>query len=550
MICSGIITGCDLLNGDKQEITVDTGSSVRPCRIDMTGVQGFALVENTPNTKADTNGDGVDDDIYTTVKTSPYSLYTIDKNGELHVSIFYFEAVPSEDGKDNNAPNDETLKKLAGVLQIVPSLVTDLGKYILFSDCQYQIIDSDINNEVRAICEAFVIKNMWGHRVYMIRKSDGALFDLSGQPIFSYYAYGTGGGGWWFYNLYLDNYDPTTGFGERWAHIPSFTYTTSAKDNLFVRGWDPNVISKIEDNGPAVTVTQITHDYKNFSRVRNFAVDENENLYEFFGYGQRLDQKNAQIDIYYANGGFNVYEFTPTMSYIKPELLDIVTDESGISYVFLCSFCQMDNNGVMENSLWLQSAKMVDGQVYPIKEDILKSDWNSTMFNDQPNYHYLGYNNGCFNWYLPLLHYKNDEPNNKPVQNYSNEILSYNISTGTWTLKKISSNLMSILSANYDVFVNGKTSYGANINGKEIEVTEIDIVSETSRKYTISVDIPDIVSPSFNVRMIQDVPYLTIAGRNTVNGAGVSVTINLINGDNNSTFSSDNRTVVSFFRIN
>ena len=109
---------------------------------------------------------------------------------------------------------------------------------------------------------------------------------------------------------------------------------------------------------------------------------------------------------------------------------------------------------------------------------------------------------------------------------------------------------MSILSANYDVFVNGKTSYGANINGKEIEVTEIDIVSETSRKYTISVDIPDIVSPSFNVRMIQDVPYLTIAGRNTVNGAGVSVTINLINGDNNSTFSSDNRTVVSFFRIN
>ena len=64
--------------------------SIRPQKIDMTGVQGFAIVENTsnaPRTKADINGDGVDDDMPNgnggeAVNTSPYALYTIDENGE------------------------------------------------------------------------------------------------------------------------------------------------------------------------------------------------------------------------------------------------------------------------------------------------------------------------------------------------------------------------------------------------------------------------------------------------------------------------------------
>lgn len=524
----------------------------------MAGVQGFAIVENTsnaPRTKADTNGDGVDDDMPNgngggAVNTSPYSLYTIDENGELQVSIFYFEAVPSEDGQVNNGTNEQVLKELTGVLQIVPSLITDLGKYILFSDCQYKIVDSEISDEARAICESFIQNNVWGHIVYMIRKSDGALFDISNQPIFSYYAYGTGGGGWWFYNCFIDNYDPTTGHGERWCHIPSFTYTTSVKDNLFVRGWEPNVISKIEDNGDAVTVTQVTQDYRNYSQVRNFAVDKEENLYEFFGPGQRLNQNNAQIDIYYANGGFNAYDFKSSLLDTKSshlELFDIVTDESGASYIFLRSFCSIDNNGVHENGLWVLSASLSNGEVTPLKEDIVKSEWNGAFSNDGlPNYHYLGYYNDCFNWYLPSIKYEYD----KPTVNPTDEILSYKKTTNTWSIKQISTGLMSVLSANYDVFTNGKKSYGANINGKNIEVTEIDIVSETSRQYTLTIDMPIIVSPSFNVRMAQDVPYLTIDGRNTENGAGVSITVNLINGETNSSFAQDGRNVVSFFRIN
>ena len=43
---------------------------------------------------------------------------------------------------------------------------------------------------------------------------------------------------------------------------------------------------------------------------------------------------------------------------------------------------------------------------------------------------------------------------------------------------------------------------------------------------------------------------MTIEGRSPVNGANVTFTIDLINGDNNSTFAPDGRNVVSFFRIN
>ena len=136
--------------------------SIRPYKIDMAGVQGFAIVESTsnaPRTKADRDGDGVDDDMPNgngVVNTSPYSLYNIDENGDLQVSIFYFEVAPSEDGQVNNGPNEQVLKELTGVLQIVPSLVTDLGKYILFSGCQYHIADSEISDEAKTICDTFI----------------------------------------------------------------------------------------------------------------------------------------------------------------------------------------------------------------------------------------------------------------------------------------------------------------------------------------------------------------------------------------------------------
>jgi len=512
--------------------------SIRPYKIDMDGVQGFAIVKNTsnaPRTKADINGDGVDEDmpngnVSEAVNTSPHALYTIDENGELHVSIFYFEVVQSEDGS-TDAFYTEVLKEVSNALQIVPSLVTDFGKYILFSGCEYYIVDTEISDESLSICETFIKQNYKHNMVYMIRKADGALFDLSDQPIFRYAHSGN------YLHLesnYRNDYDPTTGKGARWTHIPEFTYTTSSKDNLFIRG---DYISKIEDNGNSITVKQMTL-YANTSPFRNFAIDNDENIYDIFY--DRVDDK-VQIDIYTANSGYSIYEPEVTLvNNVKQKIFDVIIDESGIPYIFVCGNYKIRNNGVSQYAMWFLSTLASGGTVTTLKEDIVKTTWKHN--NTRSNYHYLGYYNDCFNWYL----YHNQEGTSILL----GEILSYNNTTHKWSLNQIESGIMSIISANYDAFIGGKISYGINLDGNDIEVTEIDIISESTRKYTLTVDIPPIVSPSYNAQMVQGTPYFTIDGRNTINGAGISITVNLINGENNSTFASDTRKIITFFRIN
>ncbi len=535
------LSGCEGLRS-YDELTDSTNPTIRPQKIDMTGVQGFAIVENNsnaPRTKADVNGDGVDDDIPNgnggeMANTSPYALYTIDENGELHVSIFYFEVVPSEDGS-TDASYTEVLKEVSKALQIVPSLVTDLGKYILFSGCKYQIIASDISEEALSICHAHISKNTKLNMTYMIRKSDGGLFDLSDQPIFSYYA--NSYNSWHFDHSYCNNYDPNTGSGNRWTYIPEFTYTTSSKGNLFIRG---TYISKIEDKRNSITVKQMTL-YPNTntprSSYRNFAVDNDENIYDIF-----LEKnEKVKIDIYNANSGYNIYELKASL--VKtPSLLDIdvVTDESGIPYIFLIGEGKIINNGVGQHVMIAISAVASNGTVAILKEDIVQTPFK---LENKVNCHYLGYYNNCFNWFLQ---YTPRYGTSMPL----GDILSYNNTTHTWSLNPIASGLMSMISANYDVLISGKKFYGIYLNGNDIEVTEIDIVSESTRKYTLTIDIPAIVSPSYNACMVQNTPYFTIEGRNTINGAGISITVNLINGENNSTFASDTRKILTFFRIN
>lgn len=102
----------------------------------------------------------------------------------------------------------------------------------------------------------------------------------------------------------------------------------------------------------------------------------------------------------------------------------------------------------------------------------------------------------------------------------------------------------------YDVFAKDKKCYGVTLEDGLINVTEFDIASETSRTYTLPLDIPTIVAPICTIIIVNDVPYLRIDGRSSLNGADASITINLITGENNTSFESDNRSVISFFRIN
>lgn len=261
-------TACDGLNTSNPSTP-----SIRPQTIDLTGVQGFAIVENTSNasrTKADTNGDGVDDDMPNgnageVANTSPYALYTIDKNGELHASIFYFEVVPSEDGS-TDTPNTEVLKEISNALQVVPSLVTNLGKYILFSGCEYHIVDTEISDDALSICEIFIQQNYKPNMVYLIRKADGALFDLTDRFFFCYTADND-----WNAAYYTPHYE---GSG---YYIPSATYLTSQQNNLFILGSQPLSVYKVEDNGDAVDFRQLTQQLE--SRCMFFSIDATENIY-------------------------------------------------------------------------------------------------------------------------------------------------------------------------------------------------------------------------------------------------------------------------------
>ena len=470
-----MVWGCqDLFSG------LSSVPSLRPSAIDLNGVTGFVVVDNTTvsRTKSDPNTD------------LPQALYSIDKNGDIKITVFYFE--PTEEN-GNNA-DGEVLKEISNALQVVPSLVTDMGKYIVFSGCKYQIIDADMSDEARKICESFTEKNdLFQDMVYMIRKSDGALFDLTERFFFNYCDIQDS-----WEKPFIPHYAPG-------LYIQEDSYLTSVKNNVFVQGSQPRAIYKVEDNGDAVDVRQMTQEIIG----GEFCVDKDENIY-IINWGTIHDY-GKEIHIYNAKGGFNLHRFDEDLYF-----LDLITDESGDPYIFLMS---MNREAV--------SARMTDCKV----DIISKSDFSSSFFNYK-EFTYLGCYNDSYNWC-----------------DYSN-ILSYDKKTHNWSLRAVSNDILQILAKNYDTIIYGGKTYCATVKNNSIEVIEIDFATETIRKYTLDVDMTSIIPSSFKGRMNQNVPYMIIDGRSPINGANVSFTIDLVNGTNNSSYAPDGRNVVSFFRIN
>ena len=130
--------------------------SARPVRLDMNGVKGFAVLGNDHATKANTkSGDQeVGDTIQEPVNIpAPYSLYSINENNEISLSVFYFEVTNNDEGLQEVLENE-----LKGAIQLVPSLITDLGKYILFSGCQFYVCKADLSEELQQICNMIISK--------------------------------------------------------------------------------------------------------------------------------------------------------------------------------------------------------------------------------------------------------------------------------------------------------------------------------------------------------------------------------------------------------
>lgn len=487
ILCSVILIGCETSgNGIPPQI--------RPAKIDLNGVRGFAIVENSSNT-AETRAGGEE-------SSYSHSLYTIDENGELHLSIFYFEVVPSEGGGTENSKT-EVMQEVSKALQVVPSLVSDLGKYILFSGCRYEMNDIIMSDEARAICERYTQYNSEQNMTFLIRKSDGALFDLSNQYIFTYSYFNNDGDE----NYTTEYFNDPTAFA--W-HIPTDKYMTSRKGNLYTLADHADRVYQIVDNGNAIDVKLMTQDYWNAS----FIVDANENIY--------IDAETTEgyIDVYLSNGKFDVIDMRGYYrKYMK-------YDDNNIAYLFYGKGYFDDEKEGIEVGFFT-AGTLLDGKcIERNKSEIVVDEWWE--------HYYIGYSNGDFKWFLSS----------------ALKILTYNKDRDEWILEDIPEDLRNIYTEKYDLLLSGIKSYGVNVKGNTIEINEIDMVNKSYRQYSFDVDISFIKAQSYYAAMANETPYLFITGKSSESGADVSFMINLANGENNSTFATDNRNVVSFFRIN
>lgn len=557
IICSiFIISSCS----DKFEENRHKNVNIRLAGLDMKGVKGFAVVENQINTKASSD----------TTTTAPYSLYSIDENGDIKLSIFYFEVITNEDD-EGNVTQTQIQKEISDALQVVPSLVTDFGKNILFSGCRYELNDAGISDEARAICyqylgrpysftsdgitydtpgeEEYVGDDLGGDSmVYMIRKSDGALFDLSGQSIFTYQAVSrdnnngvfTGFYTYWYSSYFVHNASIIS------QSIPPYRYMTSPSGNFYVQSCETDHISIIVDNGDAIDVKQLTQDYLTYTQPR-FCIDKNDDIYMFYkGYDE-----NGHLERYDTKGGFTSIDLSryspPAPACGSPLFFDMQLDNDGNLLIFQIELDQ--NSG--ERHLFVGS----------VINDVFV-EYTRTVLPEYTTEPYLGYSeavvyphfiggNGDFSWFLPqefwegYYHVPGD-----PYYETNFRVMTYIPETREFKLEDLPDELIKVFIRNYDALLSGVKSYGVNVRNSTIEVTEIDVIDETYRQYSFEVDLSSMTAMHYTVHRLNGFPYLIINGKSKDSGADVLFKINLATGENNSTFGKDGRKVTSFFKIN
>lgn len=289
---------------DPEESKPRLKVSIRPIGMEMDGVSSLVVASNEGNTKTRSG------DVEQT--NAPYALYSLDEEGNIKLTLFYFEVVvhliedetesPDGESPDGDSPSEEdnitkadsepgtepdtdsgtepdtdsdtdsdpdseadtqeeiiaqyveTIKKeLTDAIQVVPAIMADFGRYIFFSGCQYYINDLVVSDEVRAICEEFIRdeKAQGKGSVFMIRKSDGALFDVSSLDILRYKR------GWNTFS-YPDCIEQLRNphYNDEYNLLAEDSYAITSEGDLLVLG--TSCIYKVEDNGDAIDFKPVT----------------------------------------------------------------------------------------------------------------------------------------------------------------------------------------------------------------------------------------------------------------------------------------------------
>ena len=520
--CAKIAEGDD---GSQKQL------GVRPVKLNMNGVKGFVVLGNEPAAKAYTRS--VDKEVGDTIQESvnipaPYSLYSIDENNEITLSVFYFEVTTNDEGLQEVLENE-----LKGAIQLVPSLITDLGKYILFSGCRFYVCKAGLSQELQQICDT-IIENL--HRrcylsadEFLLRKSDGALFDITEQSLFRYYSVEIGG-----------VRGVTFTEREHWVEFSSIvsivedTYFTH-NDNIYViiqhAHPDRNGVYKIEDNGNAIDISKVTQN----GYFTNAVVDKDDNVYAL---------TEGKLHIYRAGGGFDIdsrYDSCISMD----------TDNQGNAYLFTKDY--VSGKGFVEISLadgkaqesfytgesmweaWRWDIYLLDHLGAPTSP--INDDFNSFTFP-------FGYKNNAFVW---LFGYR--DRNDDSSYTYHPYLFEYR-PAGSDHVFDFMGVVKTAFEAKYDCMSLGEICCGVRVNGSNVEVTQIDIFNKTVTTNTFEIDaISSLVGHKYRVANFAN-PTLYIAGRSKIDGAYAMISVDLLTGDNSASFAGDAREVVTLLRIN
>ena len=517
----------------------------------MDGVKGFAVLGNAPSTKSNTKSDDI---------PAPYSLYNIDENGQISLSVFYFETkvshwveVTEEDGSSHwvIADDEDTQEiienELQGAIQLVPSLMTDLGKYILFSGCRFNVCRSDLSEELQQICDMIVERlqrsvkdefDIWDYpdicHEFLLRKSDGALFDITEQKLFTYHCNGNLNHGLPFWS---DNDSASL------ESIVENTYFIH-NDNIYVIDSREEGVRKIVDNGNAIDVSRVTQKER-FDKV---VMDKDGNLYAL-----RMEPyvgTGIELHSYLAGGGFDI------KYYDRDSYVDMDTDNQGNAYLFTKEYMHTNNGWVGKGFIVTSLADGQAHEVYNTGMDFWMFDTDGSPAN---LFKYL-YNFGRLvgtesgerldDFALPLKFQNNTFMWLFGGPYYKTWLLKYTPDQNEAQIVDVPDNVKSAFKAQYDSMSLGKVCCGVRVDGLNIEVTHIDILNETVFTNTFEIEaLSSILDQRYVIKNFTT-PTLYIKGRSNITGEPVVISVNLFTGDNSASFAGDAREVVTLLRIN
>ena len=538
------LAGCDNSEttnqgGGEVEGNMPNITRLTPKGVDIAGSQGFVVFDNnsTTKTRADLNGDGIDDNEVTVdqeeaTPQAPYALYTIDDKGDIRLSVFYFEVQTDEEGGSVEMQN-----QLCNALQIVPRLMTDLGKYLLFSCCSIQLTNpSALSPEVLEWWNMMTQERMpelveilgcpphmfeFGTLAYMVRKADGALFDISTQGLFSYFHHAVFPDG-------SEVISPSDGsmYDKAPNYIDPNSYRISEQGDLFVLARSGCIV-KVSDNGDAIDVSTMTQPIVG---VGAWDIDKDGNIYAVSGSN---GNETTPIYVYKAAGGFdlqgwggNAYDF---ISMCK-------NDNTGDIYVFTTAESEASARGLkvgtLKDGVYTQTYLNEDVN-NEFQTQLLKTSLNSSGKDAWAVY--LGCQDGVFKWYYGSF------------QNYV--LLAYDSTLNTAQKLSLSAEIDAAMKENYDATMFGNFNYGVKLGQSTIEVTNMDIASGKVIRNTFEVNgLQNIVGKTCFIS--RATPTLYVSGLSTADGTNVHISVDLLTGDNLTNYGTDARKVVSLLRLN